>query len=128
MKPAQKTKELEITLKAGWAQTSPPLAFWSFPIARGAGSLESRPGKQKLGERSRNWAMTVESGPGRERGESEGRREERPELGDECGKLGLAEGARSEKDDLVKKGAGSLEYRPRKQELGERAMKAESGR
>ena len=93
MKAAQKTKELE--------------------IARGAGSLESRPGKQKLGERSQNWAMTVESRPGRERGESEGRREERPELGDECGKLGLAEGANSKKDDLVRKAAGSPKsFRP----------------
>ena len=108
MKAAQKTKELE--------------------IARGAGSLESRAGKQKLGDRSRNWARKVESGPGREKAESEGRREERPELGDECGKLGLAEGARSEKDGLVKKGAGSLESRPSKQKLGKRAIQAESGR
>ena len=30
--------------------------------ARGAGSLESRPSKLKLGEESRKWAMTVESG------------------------------------------------------------------
>ena len=86
MKAAQKTKELE--------------------IARGAGSLESRPGKQKLGDRSRNWARKVEGGPGREKAESEGRREERPELGDECGKLGLAEGARSEKDDLAPSAQG----------------------
>ena len=28
--------------KGGWAQTSPPLAFWSFPIS-GSGFLESRP-------------------------------------------------------------------------------------
>ena len=31
--------------------------------ARGAGSLESRPRKTKLGDRSWNWAMKAESGP-----------------------------------------------------------------
>ena len=50
--------------------------------------------------------MNVESGPRKEKAESQGRREERPELGDECGKLGLAVGARSEKDGLAPSAGG----------------------
>ena len=90
-----------IMVKPAWAQTRPGFAVLVFTHSRnweknvesarlalgerigenglenqGAGSLESRPRKQKLCERSRNWAMNVESGLGREKVESEGRREE----------------------------------------------------
>ena len=50
--------------------------------------------------------MNVESGPRKEKAESLGCREERPELGDECGKLGLAVGARSVKDGLAPSAGG----------------------
>ena len=44
------------TANSGLVCAHPPKAL------SGAGSLESRPRKQKLGDRSRNWAMKGESG------------------------------------------------------------------